>query len=274
MFSRIKPYIERHTTLTSVYRSIRDAWTFQQQRPQVTPLGFKLIGRSDMQTGIFEPETTAIIQKQLMQADVFVDVGANIGYYTCLAKSLGKHAVAIEPLDDNLRYLYANLAENGFDDVEVWPVGVSDKIGFSTLYGGSTGASLVRGWAGASPFYKRAISLSTLDCLLGKRFEEKRLVIKIDIEGAEYLALQGAKSILTMSPRPIWIVEIGLTAHHPSGRNPHFGSTFSLFWQHAYRSRAIELGNQDVQAADVTEWVRIGTCPPGASNYIFESTSI
>ena len=38
-----------------------------------------------MRIGKFEVEETAIIAKLLPKVDLFVDIGANLGYYTCLA---------------------------------------------------------------------------------------------------------------------------------------------------------------------------------------------
>jgi hypothetical protein len=75
-----------------------------------TPYGFKLIGshsvhHQGMQAGLFEPEETEVIRHHLRKADVFIDVGANIGFYSCIARSDGKYVVAIEPLIQNLRYL-------------------------------------------------------------------------------------------------------------------------------------------------------------------------
>ena len=102
MFSRLKPYVERYPALAFAYRTIRDAWALQQQKPQVTPHGFRLVGNRAMQDGTFEAEETALVKQYLGNAEVFVDVGANIGFYTCLARSLGKHTIAVEPLAQNL----------------------------------------------------------------------------------------------------------------------------------------------------------------------------
>lgn len=270
MFSRFKPLIERYPALAFVYRTLRDARAMQQQKPQVTPYGFKMVGNTAMQTGTFEPEETTLLQHYFFidEADVFVDVGANIGFYACLARSFGIYTIAIEPLAQNLNYLYANLNENRWNDVEVYPVALGNQPGIATLYGASTGASLICGWAGASPLLRQTVPISTLDILLGVRFAGKRLIIKVDVEGAEYAMLKGAVSTLAMSPRPIWLVEVALSEHHPSGLSPNYAKTFELFWQSGYEARTADKESRIVLPAHVERWVKIGTCDFGY-NYVF-----
>ena len=98
---------------------------------------------------LLKMEETALMRQHLSQSDVFIDVGANIGFYSCLARSLGKQVIAIEPLLKNLNHLYSNLIDNTWKDVEVFPVGLSDHPGLAVLYGASsTGASLISNWVG------------------------------------------------------------------------------------------------------------------------------
>ena len=209
MFSRLKPWVERYPALAFAYRTIRDTRAMNRQKPQTTTYGFKLMGNKAMQAGTFEPQETALLRDSLLrgEVEVLVDVGANIGYYTCLARSYNIHTIAVEPLQQNLSYLYANLNENGWRDVECFPVALASKPAIATLYGSETGASLIGGWADTSPLLRQTIAVSTLDILLGSRFAGKRLVIKIDVEGAEYAVLEGAHDTLAMSPRPLWLVE-------------------------------------------------------------------
>lgn len=86
----------------------------------------------------------------------------------------------------------------------------------------------------ASRSFRQTIPLSTLDILLGDRFAGKRMVIKMDVEGAEYGALLGASRALHAVPRPTWLVEITLFEHRQGGRNPDFVKTFELFWNLGY----------------------------------------
>ena len=257
-----------------IYRSLRDELHYGSSACYQTPRGYSFKGRVDMGHCSFEWVEIDLLESHLAKADVFVDVGANIGYYTCLACSMGKRTVGIEPLECNLRYLYANIESNGWSDlVEVFPLGVSDRPGLAPLFGGGTGASLIEGWAGISPYYRKSISLSTLDILVGDRFAGKRIVIKMDVEGAEYFALQGGSKLLGITPKPVWLVEITLETNRQSiGHNPDFLKTFETFWQHGYTAYSVSNPQVKIEQSVIMEYVRTGNKPSYVSdNYIFVS---
>jgi len=285
MYKKLKQYLKSYTLIMKLRRSLnrarlwlRDvssAYLSKSTKMQMTPLGFKLTGSNSihhlaMQKGTFEPEATTLLKEHLRNADIFVDVGANIGFYTCLARVAGKHVIAVEPLPKNLEYLYANILGNGWKDIEVFPVGLSEKPGLATLYGGSsTGASLIGSWAGASQLFRRTISVSTLDILLGVRLAGKNMLIKVDVEGAEYPVLLGATKVMCLQPKPTWIVEVCLTEFHPDGMNKNFQNTFDLFWQHGYEARTADQNNRLIQCADVDRWIKKNCCDSGTINYKF-----
>lgn len=269
LFSRLKASIEKRAPLAArLYRMIRTEMQYKRMLAATTPYGFKFIGDEAMQNGRFEPEETRIIQHYLDAADILVDVGANTGLYSCLARHMGKHAVAIEPHPDNLRLLFRNLEENGWDDIEVWPIGVAERATTITLYGGSTGASVVKGWADIPETWKQRISVHPLDRILDFRFTDKRMVIKVDVEGAEYGVLLGALRTLDRSPKPVWLVEITLTLHHPEA-NRHFLKTFEMFWQHGYEARTGDSVRRLVERGDVERWVSSGVSDFGSHNWLF-----
>ncbi|HNW44190.1 MAG TPA: FkbM family methyltransferase [Elusimicrobiales bacterium] len=240
-----------------------------------TPSGFKMVSRNYianrlMLEGTFESEELETIKGQLGSAEVFVDVGANIGYYACLARFLGKSVVAFEPQAQNLECLYANLMNNNWADTEVYPLGLSSAPGFLSLYGASgPSASLVKGWAGYSERIKKVIPVNTLDNVIGGRFAGKKLFIKIDVEGAEYGVLKGAAKVLVHSPRPAWLIEICLNEFHPGALNPDFEAIFNLFWQQGYEARLANKAGTPVKPADVKKWVADKKTATGEFNYIF-----
>lgn len=289
MYERIKRIARRSGLLVKIHanvtrnialakyemKDIYDSFLSKSTKPQMTPYGFKLIGSKSMhhiamQRGEFEPEETSLFMKQFEKSDVFIDVGANIGFYTCLGRSAGKQVVAVEPLPKNLNYLFANLLANGWNDVEVFPVGLSENPGLATLYGASsTGASLIGNWAGSSRYFQQTISLSTLDILLGGRFNGKKIFIKIDVEGVEYSVLLGAIATINLNPKPIWVIEICLNEYHPDGMNPNFKNIFSLFWGCGYEARTADGNNKLIEPVDVDRWIKLERCDSGTINYKF-----
>ncbi len=236
----LKPHIEKMPFLATSYRKVRDGWQIGRE-PQLTPNGFKLVGNLNMQAGNFEPLETKIFKELAADADIVVNAGANIGYYCCHALAMGKPVVAFEPIALNVRYLLKNLTANGWENkAEVFPIALTDKAGIATIYGGGTGASLIPGWAGFSPRQATMIPTSSMDLVLGHRFDGKKLFILIDVEGVEYQLLEGAKNLLAADPKPTWMVEIDISQNIPDhGKNPTFLRAFELFWNYGYESYAI-----------------------------------
>lgn len=250
-------------------------YVFKSKIKATTPFGFTLISRNYianrmMLHGTFESDEVDIIRNHQHTSDVFIDVGANIGYYTCLARSLGKYVVAVEPQPQNLECLYDNLSSNSWSDTEVFPLGLSNNPGLLTLYGASgPSASLVKGWAGYSEFFKRVIPVNTMDNILGDRFVGKKLFIKIDVEGAEYDVLMGAGKTLKMSPRPTWFIEVCLSEFHPGKLNPNYAATFDLFWQNGYEVHLANKENQPVTPAVIKKWLADKRSTMNGFNYLF-----
>ncbi|MDQ3363881.1 MAG: FkbM family methyltransferase [Myxococcota bacterium] len=261
--------IERVPLLAESYRLVRDYVKFRRSTPKPTPLGFKLTGNRKMESGAFEPVETQLIKGELERAEVFVDVGANVGYYTCLARSLGRQVVAIEPSTATLRLLFANLVANEMRDVEVFPVGLSDKAEVAVLYGGGGNASLLLGWSTSTKVYSEVIPTTTLDRLLEARFAGQRLFIKIDIEGLEYRCLLGATHTLSRDVAPTWFLEIYLDQGHREGLNPNFLATFELFWNHGYEAREAVPAGRIIDRDTVKRWIDAGRVDSPSANYVF-----
>ena len=269
----LKSWLERRApSLTGLYRLARDEWRVRHARAAPTPYGFTFVGDAGMEPGVFEVAEMFVVGARLAQIDVFVDVGANAGYYTAFARQAGKRVIAIEPLAQNLELLYRTLDANGWSDVEVWPVALGEHAGTVDLFGGGTGASLIAGWSGGSRLYRRRVPITRLDTILGDRFDGQRLFIKLDVEGAEAGVLAGAQRVLRMEPRPTWLVESTIEQHHPGG-NHRFAEVFGTFWDAGYTVSAADTTGRMVTPDDVSDWVRRGRVPGGAYNWIFEDAT-
>jgi len=266
----LKPLVEKAPGLAAAYRAYRD--TTDLRLPTPTPMGFKLEGNESMRTGAFEPVETAIVDRLLDDVDYLVNVGANVGYYCCYALMKGKHTIAFEPVPSNLRHLFRNLRANGWGlGVEVFPLAVSDRVGLVDIYGGGTGASLVRGWAGTPSSVVSTVPVSTLDRVIGSRLNGKRCLIVMDIEGAELPALRGAAGLLGQSPRPIWMVEISVGEHQPDGVavNPDLAATFEMFWDRGYDSWTATSPARPVTHEEIAAIVNGGRDTLATHNFVF-----
>src|SRR2546425_7372287 len=110
-----------------------------------------------MASSDFEPNEVKTFLELLGSHDTVLDIGANIGFYSCLAASRRKHVLSFEPSPRNLRFLYRNLMENGLQKTEVFPVGVAKQCGLNRIYGFGGISSFVAGWAQADRSEERRV---------------------------------------------------------------------------------------------------------------------
>lgn len=182
-------------------------------------------------------------KKLVQEVDVIVNVGANIGYYLCLALHYGKSIIAFEPIPENLHFLLHNIKANGWgSQAKVYPMALSDQVGILEIYGGGTRASLIEGWSENSQEDRLLVPVSTLNQILKGQLRDEKALFIIDIEGAEKMMLEGASDYIKHSPRPMWLIEITSHQHQPKGIavNPHLLPTFELFWNAGYEVWAVE----------------------------------
>ena len=269
-----KPVVEKFPRVAAAYRLLRDS-RFVPEEAKMTPLGFRFSGNAAMEKGAHEPEEVEIVRHYLNEADVFINIGANIGYYCCIALSLNKRTIAFEPIEMNLKYLYSNIKANGWeDDMEVFPIALGNKTGLIEIYGGGTGASLIEGWAGTAKEIRRWVPVSTLDNILGDKLIGQRCFFLVDIEGSEKFMLEGALNHLRMTPKPVWMIEISICEHQPEGIdiNPHLLSVFQTFWQHGYEARAANKDSTVIRKEDILKIYESGNDSLGTHNFFFIPT--
>jgi FkbM family methyltransferase len=245
----IRRFVKRTMPWTKpIYESYIGAKTgLMPLREFDTPYGFRLVGpdcflTNDQAEGTYERKELEWMASMMRKVDAFVDCGANIGLYTMLALKIGIPTIAIEPQSKNVKAIRAGLKANGYG-CRIAPVALSDREGTATMYGISSGSSSLRkNWNHEISLFRRTMATATLDNLLQSQFDGKRLLIKLDLEGHEWEALQGSSRTLAREPKPIWMVEI-IDFAYPGGVNPHKAQIFALFERNRYKAREIAPGN-------------------------------
>jgi FkbM family methyltransferase len=164
----------------------------------------------------WEADITALLRRSLEPDTVFVDVGANIGYFTCLAASTigpggcGK-VIAIEPNPACLELLDANLVINwSMCEVEVHRLAVSNFEGTARLAlppRRAANAHLQRG-DGLASNETCEVQVFSLDRLFPSGLCVD--LMKIDVEGYEWFVLDGARRVIEESPRLHVVMEWSL----------------------------------------------------------------
>ncbi len=147
---------------------------------------------------IHEPLVTDFIKKEIKEGSIVVDIGAHIGYYTLMfAKLVGENGkvFSFEPDPENFCLLKKNVEVNNYKNVVLEQKAVSDYIGKAKLY-------ISRESSGQNTIYQIdkkqnfiEVEVINLDEYF-KSFEKNIHLIKMDIEGAEYSCILGAKDII------------------------------------------------------------------------------
>jgi FkbM family methyltransferase len=161
---------------------------------------------------IHEEETTALFKKIVKPGDVVLDLGANIGYFTILAARLvgpkGK-VFSFEPEPTNFHYLTKNIEVNNYTNAFAYQKAVADKAGTTQLYVCSydSGHHTIHQYEGIDAYRRgrqsnmRSVPIDTIaiDNFLQDKTDRVD-IIKMDVEGAEALALNGMKGTLQRNP--------------------------------------------------------------------------
>jgi len=178
-------------------------------RLQVHDSRDKVISQRLRETGIWEPFETSLLLDLLQPGDVFVDVGANLGYFTVLAAArVGDHGrvFAFEPDPDNFALLQANCLANGVDQRVCAVHGaLAQHDGRGTLYLSEDNLGDHQIFDISGTRRSHSISLLNGGDYLGPRTLRVDL-LKIDTQGSEYAVVAGLLSYLQKLDAPPQII--------------------------------------------------------------------
>lgn len=179
-------------------------------RMHVDPSDFA-VGHTLARTGSYEPDVSATLRRVLRPGQTFLDIGANLGWFSLLGASLvGRHGrvVAIEPNPFNVALLRQSVEENAMQGVEVLAVALGDKAGAMALEtDGSNGRVVPIDGPLLEPVQASfVVAVHPLDSLVEKLGVDHVDVVKMDVEGAEPLVLRGAMRTFGRD-RPVLISE-------------------------------------------------------------------
>lgn len=157
----------------------------------------------------YEPLSRRLFLDALADADLVLDVGAHVGFYSLLAATRRPQArvVALEPDPYNAAALRVNL-RNAPVRVEILQAAASDRSGYAVFRqsSGTVGSSLVdRRDIGAARAFE--VETVTLDEVAGTEFAGS-VIVKLDVEGAEPMALAGMRALSRSARRVTAIVEV------------------------------------------------------------------
>jgi FkbM family methyltransferase len=154
----------------------------------------------------YEREVREMLFSLAKDGDTFFDIGANEGLYSIsfAQRFPNSRVYALEPIDNTLELLRANITISGAENIYIFPYGLSDKSGYVDFYvpadsGATSMAQLDEERFGHSEVqHSLVLSLdASVECL-----EIAPDIIKCDVEGAELLVFKGGAKTLEQH-RPI-----------------------------------------------------------------------
>ena len=191
----------------------RMAETAVGRLPPLACVAFDAITTSLVIDGRFELEELTALEThvfpRLAAREVCLDIGANIGNHAVFFADHFRRVLAFEPHPRIFRLLELNAELR--DNIEVFQVGLSDRAGrvSAAPLPGNVGTTSIRradqgGDGGAAQVAFDVVRLDDIDEV---RALERVDFVKIDVEGHEVEALEGARETL-MRHRPVVALEV------------------------------------------------------------------
>jgi FkbM family methyltransferase len=164
-----------------------------------------------MAMGIYEPAKQAMIHRHLRPGMTFIDVGANMGYFTLQAARLvgnSGRVISIEPAPQNFSLLQRSIDLNGYTNTIALPVALSDRDGSAGLQilGRSTEHTLAP--LKVTDLPRVVVPTRTLDSLIAEQKLSRVDMVKIDVQELELEVLRGATETLRSNPHLVMLLDL------------------------------------------------------------------
>ena len=210
------------------------------------PLGFSwmISSRDALSTYLSscEPFTTKLVLSRAANIDSFICVGANRGWYPLVvgARSKKVRIVSFECNSSIYEELSQNISDNG-NQSELHCFAIGDYVAEADLYmpkNGNEGMSTLYpvGEQRQNASIVERVNVTTLDaCLVDKLATFDRLLILMDIEGSEMMALKGASQLMRACS-PALILEINADMLDEAGTSSNEllqylrGYDYEVYW--------------------------------------------
>jgi len=161
--------------------------------------------------GMYERNTVKQLIKLAKPDMTFVDVGTNIGAYTLNLAPHVKQCYSFEPNPRTLKYLNANVKLNDFKNIEVVPMGLSDKDEELDIHIQSLGSSSFNKHQQLGD--SERVKLTTIDKYTEQHNIDRIDMIKIDVEGHEMKCLLGGEETIKRNKKMVAVLELDNNTH-------------------------------------------------------------
>lgn len=152
--------------------------------------------------------------RSLKEGDIFIDIGANIGFFSLFASQLvgeSGRILAFEPSHREFIRFLSNIKHNSAKNILPYNIALSDRMGESKLYiysNSHTGINSLKRSDCQNLSYSLVPTASGESLLMPFLPKHSSCMIKIDVEGAEFLVLSGIRQCLLSESVKYVVVEI------------------------------------------------------------------
>jgi FkbM family methyltransferase len=164
------------------------------------------VGRSIYLRGAYEPEVEKCMRNILRTGNVFIDIGANVGYFSIICAGLVGPVGQVHSFDPHkkvIQLLVESAKRNQYNNIYVNQVALSSReetLNFVYLRNSAFSWTLPIYAMEKSPYLSQVceelVSAIPLDQYVQSMANQDIALIKIDVEGAEYKVLMGARETL------------------------------------------------------------------------------
>jgi len=185
-------------------------WTIRQLLPKQLQFGEAtvVLNPTDpvvsgaLHFGVYEKAETKFFYTVCHDGMTFLDVGANIGYYTALAaRAVGPNGkvIALEPDPESYQYLEQTIKANAVGNVQAFQVAASDSSATLPLFISKDNRGDNRLYAPAEERPQIEVEARPIDELLSENNINTVDFIKIDVQGYEPKVITGLKKTINQS---------------------------------------------------------------------------
>jgi FkbM family methyltransferase len=190
--------------------------------PLMVHIDNSYMAQSLIMAGIHEREETEFFKSIASMTNTFIDVGANIGYFTVLMSRLMPEGtvLAIEPDPVNLETLRRNVSLNRLQNTLIVPFALSNRPHTVTLFRDQTNLADVRMFPDTDLIVSadgiEAVSFDDY-CQQNSLVLRVPAVVKIDVQGAELEVLQSMEGFFNKNQEVTLLVEVSPSVLEPAG---------------------------------------------------------
>lgn len=192
--------------------------------------------------GSYEADKQLLVQRLVRPGMTAYDVGANAGFYTLALSRLVRsgRVYAFEPFAENCVNLYNHIRMNALSNIELFQVAVANQ---SSISGFHVSESNAMGYVVQEAAYH--VATVSLDDLIEKYGLPIPDVVKMDIEGGEFAALNGGRHVLERK------TTIFIIALHGKDQRHRCGGILANYGYSVFRLDGAQLDSQHIDVDEI-----------------------